>query len=120
MTTSQLTHLSLSVLSGLLSFALAYFLFRCPEVTDTLPRIQDETAIRIQVQREIRAREVRPLQNDLKAAIFKLDSLAKLPPRIKYRYHEQAVTNWNLSDSLSGVLLVGRIRERIETVNQER
>jgi len=108
-TSTTITH----VLALLLGATISYFIFTCPDVPTELPPIQDETAITIQVERRVRALEVVPIQNRLKAAEAKLDSLGKLPPNIKYRYRGQIQEHWSLSDSLSGVLLKGRIRKRI-------
>ncbi len=108
-TLSTTTH----ILALLIGATISYFIFRCPYVPNELPPIQDETAITVQVERRVRALEVVPIKNRLKAAEAKLDSLGKLPRKIKYRYRDQIQEHWNLSDSLSGVLLKGRIRKRI-------
>lgn len=108
-TSTTITH----VLALLLGATISYFIFRCPDVPTELPPIQDETAITIQVERRVRALEVVPIQNRLKAANAQLDSLGKLPPKIRYVSHGKIQEHWNLNDSLSGVLLKGRIRRRI-------
>lgn len=100
-------------LALLLGATISYFIFRCPDVTTELPPIQDETAITVQVERRVMALEVVPIKNRLKAAEAKLDSLEKLPQKIRYRYRGQIQEHLNLNDSLSGVLLKGRIRRRI-------
>ena len=108
-TSATLTH----VLALLIGATVSYFIFRCPDVPTELPPIQDETAITIQVERRVRALEVNALRDSLNLTLAKLDSLGKLPPKIRYRYRGQIQEHWNLSDSLSGVLLKGRIRRRI-------
>lgn len=110
MTTSiTITH----VLALLIGVTISYFIFRCPDVPTELPPIQDETAITIQVERRVRALEVVPIKNRLKAAEAKLDSLQQVKLKVLYRHDKKAKEHWNLNDSLSGVLLKGRIRRRV-------
>ncbi len=108
-TSATLTH----VLAVILGATISYFIFRCPDVPTELPPIQDETAITIQVERRVRALEVVPIKNRLKAAEAKLDSISKVKPRVRIRHEKKIQEHWNLNDSLSGVLLKGRIRRRI-------
>ena len=105
-TSTTLTH----VLALLLGSTISYFIFRCPDVPTELPPIQDETAITVQVERRVRALEVMPIKNRLKAAEAKLDSISKVKPRIKIKHDKQSKEHWNLSDSLSADLLLTRIR----------
>ena len=108
-TSATLTH----VLAVILGATISYFIFRCPDVPTELPPIQDEAAITIQAERRVRALEVVPIKNRLKVAEAKLDSIGKLPPKIKYLSQGKIQEHWNLNDSLSGVLLKARIRRRI-------
>jgi len=75
-TSTTITH----VLALLLGATISYFIFRCPDVPTELPPIIDETAITIQVERRVRAKEVMPIKNRLKAAEAKLDSISKVKP----------------------------------------
>ena len=108
-TSTTITH----ALASLIGATISYFIFRCPDVPTELPPIQDEAAITVQVEREFRAVEINALRDSLNVTLAKLDSLGKLPPQIRYRYRDQIQEHWNLNDSLSGVLLKGRIRRRI-------
>ena len=105
-TLSTTTH----ILALLLGATISYFIFRCPDVPTELPPINDETAITVQVERRVRALEVVPIKNRLKAAEAKLDSISKVKPRIKIKHDKQAKEHWNLNDSLSADLLLIRIR----------
>ena len=105
-TSTTLTH----VLALLLGATISYFIFRCPDVPTELPPIQDEAAITVQVERRVRALEVVPIKNRLKAAESKLDSISKVKPRIKIKHDKQSKEHWSLSDSLSADLLLTRIR----------
>lgn len=108
-TLSTTTH----ILALLLGATISYFIFRCPDVPTELPPINDETAITVQVERRVRALEVVPIKNRLKAAEAKLDSISKVKPRVRVKHEKQIQEHWNLSDSLSGALLKERIRRRI-------
>ena len=105
-TSATLTH----VLAVILGATISYFIFRCPDVPTELPPINDETAITIQVERRVRALEVVPIKNRLKATEAKLDSISKVKPRIKIKHEKQTKEHWNLNDSLSADLLLTRIR----------
>lgn len=109
-TSTTLTH----VLALLIGATISYFIFRCPDVPTELPPIQDETAVTIQVERRVRATEVSPLLNRMKAdSIERAERNKQLPVKIIYRYHEQAKQNWSLDDSLSGALYLSRVRASI-------
>jgi len=108
-TSTTITH----VLALLLGATISYFIFRCPDVPTELPPIQDETAITIQAERRVRALEVNALRDSLNVTLAKLDSISKVSPRVRIKHEKQIQEHWNLSDSLSGVLLKGRIRRRI-------
>ena len=116
-TLSTTTH----ILALLLGATISYFIFRCPDLPTELPPIQDETAITVQVERRVRALEVVPLLNRMKSdSIERAERNKQIPVKIIYKYHEQAKTNWSLDDSLSGDLLVARIRASIpDTVRSE-
>lgn len=116
-TSTTLTH----VLALLLGATISYFIFRCPDVPTELPPIQDEAAITVQVERRVRAKEVRPLLNRMKAdSIERAERNKQLPVKIIYKYHEQAKQNWSLDDSLSGQLFLARLRAAIpDTVRSE-
>ena len=105
-TSTTITH----VLAVILGATISYFVFTCPDVPNEFPPIQDETAITVQVERRVRALEVVPIKNRLKAAEAKLDSISKVKPRIKIKHDKQAKEHWNLNDSLSADLLLQRIR----------
>lgn len=109
------------VLALLIGATISYFIFRCPDVPTELPPIQDETAITVQVERRVRAQEVRPLLNRMKAdSIERAERNKQIPVKIIYRYHEQAKEHWSLNDSLSGALYLSRVRASIpDTVRSE-
>ena len=115
-TSTTITH----VLALLLGATISYFIFRCPDVPTELPPIQDETAITVQVERRVRALEVVPIKNRLKAAEAKLDSISKVKPRIKIKHDKQTKEHWNLSDSLSADLLLTRIRASMPNAHRSK
>jgi hypothetical protein len=107
-------HLSIIVAAAIAAIV-TWAIVRCPD-PEPMPTVDTE-AIKTEERLRIRRTEVQPLIDIVTTQQHVMDSLSGIKPKIIIHYERIAQVNWNLTDSLSGVLLVTRIRASMPDPN---